>query len=165
MNTLYALSLLVLMAYTLTSVAIFGVPKSLSDTHYLWNERWQQHSSLFTFAMMATVFPLLPVFIEYSTDNTQFLAFISAAALAFVGAACCFKQRLTRTVHFAAAGICAACAVLWTLFNMPNGVAIVAASGIIFGTTGILDRKSFVFWVEMGAFAIVYVSLFVKLVM
>ena len=81
----------------------------------------------------------MPVFIEYSTENTQFLAFISAAALAFVGVACCYEcHRLTRIVHLAAAIICAICAVSWTLLNVEFGFVIVILSGLIFIGIGLI---------------------------
>lgn len=60
-------------------------------------------------------------YLDKVSENTQFLAFIAIAALAFVGAAPLVKdnQTLAYKVHCTAAIICGVCSQLVLIFNQP----------------------------------------------
>lgn len=53
MELLYWIPVVLIIGYIVTTCAIFDqVPKSISDTHYMWKEKGLKH--LFTFVMWAT---------------------------------------------------------------------------------------------------------------
>ena len=163
MTTLFIISAAIFLIYTALSVHKFDVPKSLSDTYYLWKGYAHNFRWLFSAAMLGTALPLMPVFVDYSTESTTFIAFFCCAGLAYVGVACQFKMGLTKPVHFTSAGICATCAILWSLFNLQSGWVVVALSGVIFGLIALKRQNERIFWLEMGAFAIAYISLGLKI--
>ena len=162
MFILFWISALVFWAYTIFYLKIFGVPKSVSDTYYLFKKN-KGNNWIFSVVFMITVFSLIPVFIEYSTENTQFLAFISCTGLAFVGAAPRFKIELEGVVHVVAANICALAAILWVIFNVHYGWVVVIASFLIFGGIALKDWKNKTFWLEIAAFLMTFICVGMKL--
>lgn len=57
-----------------------GIPFSISETYYRLN-----HKKWFTFVMLFTAITLLPAALENSSENSQFLIFLSVAAMGIVG--------------------------------------------------------------------------------
>ena len=74
------LSFLTIATYTTIVSIKSGIPYSISETYYRIN-----HKKWFTFVMLFTVITLLPSALEYSSDNSQFLIFLSVAGMAIVG--------------------------------------------------------------------------------
>jgi len=154
-------STVILFAYIAISCVKFGVPKSVSDTFYLWFEKDKKFEPLFFLVMAATVFCLFPIFIEVTPDHLQFLAFLCPAALAFVGAAPRFKSH-EALIHFIAAGLCALLAIVWMICVIPDGWAVVFAFGVLFSVFGIASRGKYVFWIELAAFVMTYAGIWYK---
>ena len=77
--------------YNIVALVLFGVPKSLSMTYYLFKNKVDTLKFLFPAMMtMLTVF-LMPCWLQMSEgSNFQFTAFLSAAGVLFVGAAPAF---------------------------------------------------------------------------
>ena len=71
--------------------------------------------------LAAVCFLCVPTYIEKTAENTQFLAFIAIAALAFVGGDPLVKDTkdIAYKVHCVAAVVCAACSQLVLVFNHP----------------------------------------------
>lgn len=69
--------------------------------------------------IFAVCFLCVPTYVDRTGENTQFLAFIAIAALAFVGAAPLIKERqdIAYKVHCVAAVICAVCSQAVLAFN------------------------------------------------
>ena len=118
------------MGYVISAIIVFAlytmlyiitqkqVPSSLSASVFALNEnnRWVWTAMIFYVCFMC-----VPTYIEKTGENTQFLAFIAIAALAFVGAAPLVKshKELAYKVHCVAAVVCAVCSQLVIMFNQP----------------------------------------------
>lgn len=120
------LAIIILLGYT---IALCwkggGVPSSLSASVFDLpkGQRW-----IWTVVLYAVCFCVLVPFgsggvsfLDKVSENTQFLAFIAIAALAFVGAAplVADKTDLAYKVHCVAAVVCAVCSQLVLVFNQP----------------------------------------------
>ncbi len=105
-------------AYNALSFYLFDVPKSLSETFYLYGNvgKW-----LFPILMIAIAFPIMIFSLEITPSPYKGFAFTCPACLILVGVASMFKEGFVRNVHFAAAGICAALAFCWIGFVYPKG--------------------------------------------
>jgi len=149
-------------AYITTMIALFGIPESISETYYLLEHRCGKNNGwIFTIFCWIVVFTLLPFWLEYSHENTQFLAFLSGAGLLFVGTAPQFKDvGLSRTVHFAAAFVCAAASISWLCFTNMWTYPLITL--LIACFISILNRTKWLFWIELAAFAATYLALFIN---
>lgn len=148
MELLYWFSVILILGYLLTTCSVFDqVPKSISNTHYMWKEKGFDY--LFTFVMWATGIPILIYWLGITPKCYQFLPFLSIAAMCFVGAACAFKETLTSTVHYTSAGIWASAAVLYFILMGEWGGLIAGALLALLGL--ISDRfRHFTFWAEIA---------------
>ena len=138
-----------------------GVPSSLSASVFDLpkGQRW-----IWTVVLYAVCFCVLVPFgwhgvsfLDKVSENTQFLAFIAIAALAFVGAAplVADKTDLAYKVHCVAAVVCAVCSQLVLVFNQPwllmAWVPWVVA--FIWITKDAPQWRTATFWAEMVCFA------------
>ena len=120
------IAIIILLGYTIAlCVRRGGVPSSLSASVFDLpkSQRW-----IWTVVLYAVCFCVLVPFgtggvsfLDKVSENTQFLAFIAIAALAFVGAAPLVtdKTDLAYKVHCVAAVVCAVCSQLVLVFNQP----------------------------------------------
>lgn len=159
MVLLVIISLLLLVTYVAYSLKVIkNIPWSVSDTYYQLGKRGRK-KWLFQLAMIVPAMLLLPAWLDCSSENIQFLAFLSCGGLMFVGAAPCFKLELDGKVHYAATAICGTSAVLWTCFSgmwyIPL-IAILIAAGL-----GIKYRK-WMFWIECAAFTATYLAVILQ---
>lgn len=146
------LSMIILFGYLAFVVAKFGIPKSISDSFYLLGKKgWMFQVTLFLVAFM-----VMPLLIDRSSEDTQFLAFLACAGLAFVGAAPLFKMELEGKVHYVSAAICCGGLVLWQVFNACWVVPIVCFLAVLIP---MLKDKKYMWWLEIGTIVSVYVSL------
>lgn len=152
MNVLIAI--LILLIYTITLIKIGGqVPPSLSASVFNipTNKRW-----IWTIVILAVCFLCVSTYIEKTSENTKFFAFLAIAGLAFVGAAPLIKfsdDELQFRVHEVDAIICAACSQLVLVFNYP-WFLLSWIPFIIYGF--IKDYKNWrtkIFWGEMICFS------------
>lgn len=142
-------------AYNAFSLAIFGVPESLSNTYYLYKEKWNK-GWLFCLMMYLVVALMMPAWITLSEgSNFQFLAFLAPASIAFVGTAPRFKSGgLENKVHMTSAYIAAACSLLWVAFVTPYWWVMLIWLGFI-ALAAILTssyKTCLVYWLETIAF-------------
>jgi hypothetical protein len=149
--------------YNAVALLLFGVPKSLSMTYYLFKDRVETLRFLFPAMMtMLTVF-LMPCWLEISEGSPfQFTAFLSAAGVLFVGAAPAFKSSsLENAVHQWSAYICAAAAIAWICLVTPYWWIILIVLGII-ALLAIVTKtvkSSYIYWLEMVAFISTFISI------
>lgn len=125
------------------------LPSSISATYYECNSKWLFSSVIATTAALA----LVP-WLEYSGD-WQFLAFFGAASMMFIAASPAFKDDFVGKVHSGAACVLVASVVawIWLCFGTPwvfLGFAVLA----------LIDRKHFVWWIEIGLLLNLYPVLF-----
>jgi hypothetical protein len=148
-------------AYNAISLALFGIPESLSNTYYLWKER-SNKGWLFPLMMYAVVALMMPAWITMSEgSNFQFLAFLAPSAIAFVGTAPAFKSDdLENKVHSISAVIAAACSLAWVAVITPYWWMILIWFGLI-ALASILTsscKPCLVYWLEMVAFGATFTS-------
>lgn len=159
----YCISLLVLAGYAAWAVWRCGVPASLSETYYLLKNLKQPYW-LFPACLTVAALGIMPAWIEASTAGTQFLAFLSAAALAFVAYSPAFGEPVTGNVHKGATVVAALSGVAWCCVAFPLAwiVPLACVAAIVYPI--VKSPKKWLFWAEMAAFASVYVSLLVKMI-
>jgi hypothetical protein len=147
MKALYFFAVALIVSYLATTIFTFGVPKSISDTHYLWKSKgW---SYLFTFVMWFTGVPVLIYWVYVSPEKLQFIPFLSISGMCFVGAACAFKEHLTAAVHYTSAGVWASFAVLYFIL-VHDWIAISAGVVTFILMALFIGRKHFTFWAEIA---------------
>lgn len=143
----------------------FGVPKSLSMTFYLFQEKKKWTRIFFPIMMISTAFLLLPAWLEISAlGSLQFLAFLAAAGIMFVGAAPAFKSSdLENTVHMTSAIVAAIFALLWVVLVSKLWWVILiwlAILGLIMLVTKTV-KSSYIYWLETIAFMSTFTSILV----
>ena len=142
----YTIMTLYLIAYILN----VGVPTSISETYYKTQKKWLFPTSTAIAGTLALV-PLLNV----TPDNYQFVAFFIVASILFVAAAPAFREELTNYVHSGAAIILGLSAMAWLILT--SGVPYIAIAATLIGLA--IDRKHFVFWLEVGLLYNLYATL------
>ena len=142
--------------YNAIVLLLFGVPKSLSMTYYLFKDRENVLKYLFPSMMTLLGVFLMPCWIEMSEGSPfQFLAFLSAASLLFVAFAPAFKESdLENNVHQISAYCCAAFAMLWIIFVTPYWYVILIVLGVIAALAIVTKtvKSGYIYWLEMIAF-------------
>lgn len=88
------------------------IPASISETFYLCGKWW------FTIVMMIEAILLCISLIPVTPINYQFLAFVSSAALGFVGASPHFKDEYEKKVHYTSAFTFGIGSQLWLFLVM-----------------------------------------------
>ena len=143
------------LAYNAVSLSIFGVPESLSNTYYLYKEKWNK-GWLFCLMMYAVVALMMPAWISLSEgSNFQFLAFLAPASIMFVGLAPKFKDYdMENKVHTISAIIAAACSLLWVALVTPYWWVMLIWLGLIALASVLTSsyKTCLVFWLEQVAF-------------
>ena len=143
--------------YLACVVSCFGIPRSLSDTYYLLGKRgWMFQCVLGLFGGL-----LMPIWLDVSSENTQFLAFFACAGLLFVAAAPCFKIDIEGKVHYISAVVCCVAAFIWQIVEM-CWLLPIGSLALALGATVITKGKLF-WWIEMAILVSSVISIFVKL--
>ena len=149
-----AIAIIILLVYTLVMIKIGGsIPPSLSASVFNLptNKRW-----IWTVVLFAVCFLCVPTYIEKTSENTQFLAFLAIAGLAFVGAAPLIKfsdDKMQFRVHEVGAIVCAACSQILLVFNC-SWLLLLWIPFIIYGfVKGWKTWKTMIFWGEMVCFS------------
>lgn len=156
------------LGYLMAVFIVFNtVPKSLSNTYYMYQELRDGLKWLFPALILVMVFTLMPAWIELSNgSNWQFLSFLCPASLLFVGAAPAFKSSsLENTVHTVAAMLAAFFGLLWVLIFCQAGIWIILASLLLIVILSLITqsvKSSYTFWLEMVAFLSVYVGVLIS---
>ena len=149
--------------YNIVTLLIFGVPKSLSMTYYLYKDRLDILKVLFPAMISMLVICLMPCWLQLSEGSPfQFLAFLSAGALGFVGAAPAFKSSsLENSVHQVSAYFCAACAILWIILVTPYWYVVLIVLGIVAALAIVTKtwKTSYIYWLEMVAFVSTFITI------
>lgn len=162
-------ALLIFAVYNYAAIRCFGIPKTLSETFYLWQDVKKGYGAMFTAMMFSVAIILMPAWIEISETiggwehNFTFLAFLAAGSIAFVGAAPAFRScTLESKVHSIAAKCAAVFSLLWCgvicwriAYIVPIAVAVVW--GVAFATK--TAKRCSVYWWEMCAFVATFATI------
>lgn len=158
MKALFYVACAEIIAYLVATVITFRcIPKSISETHYMWSKKGYKY--LFTAVMWLVGLPIMIYWISVSKQNLQALAFISVAAMMFVGAACAFKETLTKEVHYASAGVWAAAALAYFVIA-GDWLSIVIGSVVFMFFAIIYDVKHFTFWAEISCIVMMMIGIY-----
>ncbi|MDR1225871.1 MAG: hypothetical protein LBK47_03110 [Prevotellaceae bacterium] len=166
MITFYLISLAAFLIYHLVVIGKFGVPKSVSETFYLWGKPGQAIVTLWSWIV---AIPLMIFGSGISPENAVFSIFFCGVFLVGVFTAAPFKYDFIAKYHFAFAGICAGLAFLWIFLVIPSMWWIIPTLAVPFLILGFLipgntaegkSKNSVTFWLEEVAFVSLYVSMF-----
>lgn len=149
--------------YNIVALVLFGVPKSLSMTYYLFKDRVDSMKWLFPSMMALLTLFLMPCWLEISEGSDfQFTAFLSSAGILFVGGAPAFKSSsLENAVHQFSAYFAAAAAIAWICLVTPYWWIILIVLGIIAALAVVTKtwKTSYIYWLEMVAFVSTFISM------
>lgn len=156
-------AILLFVIYNIVALMLFGVPKSLSMTYYLFKNQKECLKALFPVTISLICMLLMPCWLEISSGSPwQFTAFLSAGALLFVAFAPAFKKNyLEKRVHETSAYAAALFSLLWIIMVTPFWYVIL----IVFGVVAVLAiwtktwKTSLIYWLEMVAFASIFISI------
>lgn len=148
-------------AYNAVAIAFFSIPESLSNTYYLYKEKYNK-GWLFCLMMYAVVALMMPAWISLSEgSNFQFLSFLAPAAIMFVGTAPRFKDfKLENKVHSYSAIIAAICSILWVIIVTPYWCIIIGWLVCTIGMAYITKtyKTCYIYWLELIAFGGTFTS-------
>lgn len=146
------ISCMVYIIYNIVTLCIFGIPNSLSETYYLYKNKWNI-GWVFPIMIYLVVGLLLPGWIILSEGMTlQFLAFLSPASLLFVGTAPAFKKsKLEDNVHTISAYIATICSLLWIVFATPYWWIILIWTFMILSISIFTKTVTYakIYWIEL----------------
>ena len=149
--------------YNVIALLLFGVPKSLSMTYYLFKERENVLKFLFPSMMTLLTFFLMPAWLDMSEGSPfQFLAFFSAAGILFVGAAPAFKESdMENVVHQFSDYFAAATAIAWICLVTPYWYVVLIVLGVIAAIAIVTKtwKTGYIYWLEMVAFVSTFISI------
>ena len=155
--------------YNIVALMLFGVPQSLSNTHYLFSENHKALRFMFPAFITILCFMFIPCWLELSKGSMfQFTAFLSGASLLFVGASPYFKNAgLEGFVHSMSAYMCAGFAILWIILVTKLWwiILIVLALVVVAAILTKTWKTCYIYWLEMVAFVSTFVSMVVYYVM
>lgn len=160
----FFLSFLIFVLYLIFALRYSGkVPPSLSETYYILPGNWRH---CFTGMMWSVSFLLLPVAFKVTAEVWQFLIFLALAAICFVGAAPEFHEKTEGRVHTISAYIAAALGIAWALIATKGWpwLALSFFGNLVAALVTDTVKDSRIFWLEMVAFATVYLSIFYMII-
>lgn len=167
---LILISFMTIATYTAIVSIKSGIPYSISETYYRIN-----HKKWFTFVMLFTAITLLPVALEYSPENNQFLIFLSVAGMGIVGLSPNFiyGEKSEQIAHYIGSGMLLIFSQCWVGCNLPWALTwwIVYVMWIIFNFIKSNPEQSFydrlvsskpVFYAEIIVMITVYATVLRK---
>lgn len=146
---------IIYLLYNSAAISIFGIPPSLSETFYLYKNKWNC-GYVFPIMMYVVVAFMLPAWLTMSEgSNFQFLSFLAPASLLFVGTAPAFKSsNLENAVHSVSAIFAAICSLLWVIIVTPYWWHILICF-VYFALVAIITKSvksAKIYWLESVAF-------------
>ena len=163
MRLILILACVIFTIYNVVVLNLFGIPKSLSKTYYLFKEKYNI-GWVFPVTLIVIIGLLMPLWLTISQGSIyQFFAFLAPASILFVATAPAFnKTFLEGTVHNVFAVIGVTCAILWIIlvtqywwiFLIITGCITIIA--ILFKTL----KTSCIYWFELSAFISTFITMF-----
>lgn len=157
------ISFLIYLIYNIVAIKLFGIPNSLSNTFYLYKDKKPTLRLLFPAMMFIIVAFLMPAWLDISAgNNLQFMAFLAAGSIMFVGAAPAFKENsLENRVHSVSA-ICAALfALLWAALVAKMWYIIILWTIVVIHCAVFTNtyKTAYIYWLETIAFLSTFTSI------
>ena len=129
-----------------------GIPESFSETYYELKDNGWMFQALMVFCGIG----LLPSWMDVSSDDWQFLVFLSCVGIVFTGVAPAFKLKLEGAVHYSAAVVCCVSAIVWILLE--GMYPVVLWWGLI-GWMLYLQYGRWCWWLEVSVMGAVFTSI------
>lgn len=156
--SLIALALFIL--YVGEAMSNFGIPKSISNTYYLYEEKAKGLGYVFTAFLWIEAFLIISVMIDLGEDSPwQVVGFLCPTGLAFCGTAVLSenKHTLEGHVHYFGAYLGAIAGVVWCCIFIDAKVVLTELLGLSLLFVGCASctqtlRSSFTFWSELAVF-------------
>lgn len=152
---LVSISCLIITTYLATYICHCGVPTSLSDTYYHTVRKW-----LFPTVLVLSAALALEPLMDITPEPWKFLSFLTIGSIFFIAAAPAFKENLVNQVHTVSAILLCGSVIAWLLL-VGRHIPIIAITGIVLG---LVYRRKFVFWLEVGLLYDLYLNLIVLLI-
>ena len=150
MNILLTIAFTVFIIYNCISISLFGIPRTLSETFYLYNGIKPRLGYIFTLMIFFVSISVLPSGIEYTQEPFKFVFFICTSLLAFVGAAPAFKG-IDKNYHEFFAITSAIFGLSWIIFLTHYWyilfIYIVVSGAFMYFTNSF---KSYIYWLELS---------------
>lgn len=155
---LTTLSSFVLIAYILACLfATQRIPTSVSATYYMLERKW-----LFSAVMLVSAgFVLIP-WLNVASENCQCLAFLSVAAMMFVGCTPAFRDDFVGKIHTGAAAVLFICSTMWIFIDVGWQYGIGLLAIILIATFS--DRKRAMWWLEIALICFLYPTLISRII-
>ena len=159
-------ALIVFIAYITIAIKQFGIPESISNTFYLYNEKRNGLGYVFTLFMWTVgSLMIMPMITLGDGHWWQFVGFLCPTALCFCGAAPMFKDtKMESSVHVIGAVSAAILGLLWCFLAVGyhtilpvliTMVSLVIAMGKL--TETLMSCKTF--WLEIAGFGTIGIVL------
>lgn len=143
-------AILIFIGYLVVTGIKFGITPSISASHYKWREKGVAYETLFTLFCWGITFSIIPTWLDNTSFNIQFIPFLAAAGLGFVGASPLFKDdELENKVHSISASICAVGSYLWAFLD---GNILLAIIAVLITIPVYFKTKNRIYWAEVIAF-------------
>lgn len=165
---LITLSLAVIATYVGVMIHRERIPSSISATYYSL-----KHRLWFGATMWLTAGMLMPAILESTPCSYQFTAFLACAGMMMVGVAPNFREGIDKKVHTTGAVLCILFSQVWVLLTCP-WVLLAWIAYLAYTAWGMKKywKGNFIsaylltkpmFWVEIMALLVTYVTLFILL--
>ena len=155
--------------YNAVAIHFFGIPKSLSETFYLYQKKRRNLGYIFTGMMFTVALTLIPAWIEITevistwSHYLTVLPFLGAAMIAFVGAAPAFRScELESKVHTISATAAAVFSLLWCAVVCYKIAYIIPISAVIIWSIAFATKTqetAQTYWWEMVAFLATFTTI------
>lgn len=159
---LVIISFILYLAYNITSILLFGVPSSLSNTYYLYKK--YNFSWIFSVGLFIMSALLMPGWINLMEgSNFQFLAFLAPIGMTFVAMAPESEGNgLDKTVHFTSAIIAGTLGLIASILVLKSWLAFIIITVAILSLSLITKslKKCWLYWVETIIFLTTYIAIF-----
>lgn len=152
------LSCCIITIYIILVLMKGGIPVSLSSTYYTSNK-----APWFSIAMFLSTALMLPALLDISTEQTQWLVFLSCVGNILCAIAPNFKEELEGKLHYGGAILAGILSQIWCNCYNPNtlwmwlvigGVLLINYRAKIYSTTNL------VFWLEVICYLNIYITCF-----
>ena len=166
MEYLVIWALILFVGYIATAIFIFReIPRSISDTFYMYNDVFEGLGYVFTIFMSITAALIVSPMVALGTfEWWQFLGFLCPCGIAFCGSAPLFKDdKLVKKVHYTGAIGGASTGLAWSflLDSMTLGVslAVLIVTCAIIGLATRTIKECSTFWLELVGFGSITIVL------
>ena len=152
--------------YVIAEVVLFGLPRSISESYYLYDEKKKGLGYLFTVFMYAEAFLIIMPLISIGEGSQwQFVGFLCPCGLAFCGTAVLSKGvTMESRVHCVGAYTAAVMGLLWCFIFIGWQQTLVYILSIwtlvlVFANATNTTKYSKTFWIEIATFGTIMTRL------